>query len=352
ITQVSTSDGLGRTVKTEATGGSIDIISEQQFDLLGRVSQSSNPHSPSEGAVWTTYAYDALSRPITVTPPGSAGATTISYSGNQTTTTDPAGLQRKRYNDALGRLVRVDEPGYDDGGHATATLTVSGTEGCVPYPTCDTWDTVQLTVYVNGTLAGTSSPAHRNITASTMASTLASSLNASGLVSATALGTTITITAAAAGSYTNYPLTYSYIESDPSDFPGGSFSVSGPTAMSGGTDGTGADGHAPSIATPNATFYTFDQLDSLLTVSQSVQTRTFVYNSLGQLTSATLPESGATSYTYTNFGLVSTRTDARGVVATFIYDGLNRLSSISYNTTGTSAAATSTVNYFYDEGGA
>jgi len=90
------------------------------------------------------------------------------YSGNQTTTTDPAGLQRRTYNDALGRLVRVDEPGYDDGGHATATLTVGGSEGCVPDPTCDTWDTVQLTVYVNGVLAGTSSPAHRNITASSM----------------------------------------------------------------------------------------------------------------------------------------------------------------------------------------
>src|SRR5262249_40393443 len=160
---------------------------------LGRVSQAANPHSPSESQVWTTYAYDALSRPTTITPPGGAGSTQFSYSGNQTTVTDPAGLQRRNYTDGLGRLVRVDEPGYDDGGKATATLTVGGSEGCVPSPTCDTWDTVQLTVYVNGVLAGTSSPAHRNITASTMASTLSSSLNTSGIVTSTVSGTTITI---------------------------------------------------------------------------------------------------------------------------------------------------------------
>src|SRR5882724_2192761 len=352
ITQVSTSDGLGRTLKTEATGGSVDIITEEQFDSLGRVSQVSNPHSPTESQVWTTYAYDALSRPITITPPGSAGTMQYAYSGNQTTTTDPAGLQRSTYNDALGRLVRVDEPGYDDGGHATATLTVGGSEGCVPDPTCDTWDTVQLTVYVNGVLAGTSSPAHRNITASAMASTLASSLNPSGLVTASAVGTTITITAVAGGYYTNYPLSYSVIEDDPSDFPGGSFYVSGPSAMSGGTDGTGADNHAPSLSTPNPTFYTYDQLDDLLKVSQGVQTRSYVYNSLGQLTSATLPESGATAYTYTNFGLVYQRTDARSVVTTYSYDGLNRPSTVSYNTTGTTAATTPTVTFYYDEGGA
>jgi YD repeat-containing protein len=52
---------------------------------------------------------------------------------------------------------------------------------------------------------------------------------------------------------------------------------------------------------PNAenyqTTYSYDALDSLTTVTQGTQTRTFVYDSLKRLLSATNPESGTTTYT-------------------------------------------------------
>lgn len=85
---------------------------------------------------------------------------------------------------------------------------------------------------------------------------------------------------------------------------------------------------------------TYDERDNLRIVTQSVQQRTFLYDGLGRLTSATTPEAGAVNYTYNVYNLVSTRTDARGVVTTYTYDTLNRVKTISYNTSGTTAAST------------
>ncbi|HEV2835744.1 MAG TPA: RHS repeat-associated core domain-containing protein [Pyrinomonadaceae bacterium] len=92
------------------------------------------------------------------------------------------------------------------------------------------------------------------------------------------------------------------------------------------------------------TGYTYDVLDNLTAVTQGVQTRTFVYDSLKRLTSATNPESGTVSYTYDNNGNVLSRLDARSVTTTMAYDALNRPTSRSYNDT----PQTPTVTYSYD----
>jgi YD repeat-containing protein len=56
-----------------------------------------------------------------------------------------------------------------------------------------------------------------------------------------------------------------------------------------------------------------------------------------------------TKYTYTTFDAISTRQDARGVVTTYGYDTLNRLTSISYNTSSApGVASTGNVTYTYD----
>lgn len=52
-------------------------------------------------------------------------------------------------------------------------------------------------------------------------------------------------------------------------------------------------------------------------------------------------------YTYTNFNAILTRQDARGVVTTYGYDGLNRVSGVSYNTSGTTAQPTASVSITY-----
>jgi RHS repeat-associated protein len=98
------------------------------------------------------------------------------------------------------------------------------------------------------------------------------------------------------------------------------------------------------------TDYTYDPLGSLLTVNQkggstnsaNWRTRTFTYNSLSQLLTASNPESGTTTYTYDNNGNVLTKKDARNITTTYNYDALNRIGSKSY------IDGTESLYYFYD----
>jgi YD repeat-containing protein len=64
-----------------------------------------------------------------------------------------------------------------------------------------------------------------------------------------------------------------------------------------------------------------------------------------RLASATNPESGTFSYAYDANGNLTSKTDARSITTTFVYDALNRASSRSYSD-GTPA-----VSYIYDASG-
>ena len=96
------------------------------------------------------------------------------------------------------------------------------------------------------------------------------------------------------------------------------------------------------------TNYTHDALGNLTGVNQSGQTRTFLYDSLSRLTSASNPESGSVTYTYDSNGNMATRTDARGTITSYStvscpYDPLNRLKCKSYSD------STPSVSYTYDQ---
>ncbi|HEY0763681.1 MAG TPA: RHS repeat-associated core domain-containing protein [Pyrinomonadaceae bacterium] len=102
-------DGQGRTIESRTYEGvSAFIAVRQRFDALGRVYQVSNTFRNGETPVWTTTAFDELSRPLSVTSPDNAVGTN-SYSGNWVTATDPAGKRKKTVNDGLGRLTAVYE---------------------------------------------------------------------------------------------------------------------------------------------------------------------------------------------------------------------------------------------------
>jgi len=111
-------DGLGRATETRAYESATNYIATKtEYDALGRPFKTSNPFRPwlSETAAWTTQAFDALGRVISVTSPDSAAMTT-SYSANTVTITDQAGKKRKSITDSLGRLIEVIEdpsPGLD-----------------------------------------------------------------------------------------------------------------------------------------------------------------------------------------------------------------------------------------------
>lgn len=104
-------DQMGRTSEMrQYEGGTNYIATQSQYDAVGRKFKTSNPFRPwaGETPVWTTTAFDALDRTISVTTPDNAVVST-SYSGNSTTVTDPALKKKKTVTDALERLTHVYE---------------------------------------------------------------------------------------------------------------------------------------------------------------------------------------------------------------------------------------------------
>jgi RHS repeat-associated protein len=125
----------------------------------------------------------------------------------------------------------------------------------------------------------------------------------------------------------------------------------------------------PDVTNNNAltvkTSYTYTGLDQISSVTQGVQSRSYSYDLMGRLTNVVTPESGQISFQFNNAGLVSQRTDARGVITKYVYDGLSRLTGKNYTIPqgNTSAAMpnvcdpagnptpSQSVCYFYDQGG-
>ena len=111
-------------------------------------------------------------------------------------------------------------------------------------------------------------------------------------------------------------------------------------------------------ALTQSTNYTYDLLDNLTQVDQGGQQRSFKYDALSRMLYERIPEQQATindgtgtmwttKFTYTDFGAVSTRQDARGVITTCGFDSLNRVIQVSYNTvSGVTTAPT--VTFVYD----
>ena len=114
-------DGLGRTIenrKYEADGGYIAtklipfaMVQDPETSIWRGGKKSSNPYRPNAGEqpIWTTGLSDSLGRSIRVITPDGAVVKT-EYSGNTVTVTDQAGKKRRSLTNALGQLIRVDEP--------------------------------------------------------------------------------------------------------------------------------------------------------------------------------------------------------------------------------------------------
>jgi RHS repeat-associated protein len=66
-------------------------------------------------------------------------------------------------------------------------------------------------------------------------------------------------------------------------------------------------------------------------VTSGSNQRTYVHDELGRLTSETNPESGTVGYVYNSSGDLSTRTDARGIVTTYGFDLLHRITGKTYS---------------------
>jgi RHS repeat-associated protein len=102
------------------------------------------------------------------------------------------------------------------------------------------------------------------------------------------------------------------------------------------TTGTDALGRLKAVAEDPggvnySTTYTYNPMDELLKVTQGSQTRTYAWDTLQRMSSATNPESGTVSYGYDSNSNLTSRKDARNITTTYSYDNLNRLTGATYN---------------------
>ncbi len=120
-------DRMGRSSRSLARELGLNyVVSETRYDFMGRAAETSNPirttvaggadptvaaywATAAQPSFWTTTDYDQLGRVKKVTSPDLRVVQT-DYVGVYTTVTDQAGKQRRQKVDALGHVVRVDEP--------------------------------------------------------------------------------------------------------------------------------------------------------------------------------------------------------------------------------------------------
>lgn len=111
----------------------------------------------------------------------------------------------------------------------------------------------------------------------------------------------------------------------------------------------------------STTTYSYDPLGNLLTVNQTSESRAFTYDGLGRLTSEFNPETtlngsgGLTNYSYdsdstcgTSYGDKVKRIDPAGNVTCYSWDGLHRLTSVTYTGSGPNISNTADKHYIYD----
>jgi RHS repeat-associated protein len=269
--QTSTSDDKGRVLWQQTLNGSTLVSTvDTTYDDVNRTVKTSNPYGPSDSLVWNTTQMDNLGRIVSRTPP-SGGSYTYSYNGNSSTTTDPANQQIRKYHDAFGQLVQVDEPGGGSSASAASgSLTINGTlRSFATGKQSATSGRVELTL--SGTLQSKAScsPSGQpctdsgSISITVAGSTKSVSYSSStgtdsgqsvhALANAFHLDTTspvdaifygadesgnivVDLIARAKGAATNYPLSTSIVSNDPTDFPSPSFQVSSGSHLIGGQD--------------------------------------------------------------------------------------------------------------------
>jgi RHS repeat-associated protein len=388
-------DGLGHLTRqdiSDASTGTTISTTQFQYDAIWRRKATSNPYAPGDTVLWNNTSYDVLNR-VTSVSPATGGSTQSNFVGNTVLMTDPDNKQRKNYLDPLGRLIRVDEPGWGDALAAIDSISISGSERsrlvstryCAQYtignpPRCVDWEFDTSTDYDTGSVtANINGVAYKytygqNDSSSTIATNLAGKINAdpARVVNASPSGATINLYAVNPGASGNsISVSASSVTTDTVDFTAGStsFPVSTFTPTFSGGENAVSQQNAVITATRHlTTTYGYDVFDNLVSVSQgaigpingqqlSGQTRSYSYDALNRLTASTTPESGtATSY-YTdstgttcsgNPSLVCRNIDARGVTKNFSYDGINRLSGVTFTS---DPANTPTVVYHYDAGG-
>ncbi|MFC2813535.1 MAG: RHS repeat-associated core domain-containing protein [Prevotella conceptionensis] len=101
---------------------------DNAYDYKGRLAKTSLPFKGDAPTLWTTYEYDNYDRPIKQTE-ASGKTTTWSYAGQSVTETKE-GIASTKTTDAIGELIKVEDPG----GTITYTLRPDGQPSAITAP--------------------------------------------------------------------------------------------------------------------------------------------------------------------------------------------------------------------------
>jgi RHS repeat-associated protein len=380
----SCSDSLGRLIEVDEPGagatmsaagsGSVTIGGSEQTRSGAPGSGFATLFSSGSQCVYVTYPgnyYYSPSGTVSITVSGvKAGTGTATWSGScnqqngaltislstiaanlaSSLNGSGAGVTATSSGATIQIVANANGPGTDYPVSSSYTLG-SGEPGGSPYlfatvpatltggTTAAVSDSGTVSITVGGFTANATFGS--GTTAQQIASSLASTLNAGSPVEASVNGTVIALTATDQGSDTNYTLSTSDIWNS-ADFTSPSFTAtpSGAT-LTGGVSGTLGN-------TPLVTLYSYDALNNLTCAVQkgtdttafsscasapaTWRPRSFVYDSLSRLTSATNPESGTATYAYDPNSNLATRVVPKAnqtltavTTHTYNYDVLNRL---------------------------
>jgi RHS repeat-associated protein len=357
------------TARTTGTGTNYGLSSSCSYDssnFSGPSFATSNSGSSLTGGRDNGYVYDSGTSTIMV----NGHADSVNWSGSGTTTISIASALASSINADSGASVTASASG------ATVSLTAktNGVSTNYSLSSSSTHDSSDFsnpsfssgnsgstltggsngtaTVYDTGTVwikvGGFQASASYGLTDTTnsVVTGLGNALNsASSPVTASISGPSLNLTAKATGANTNFTLSGGSSTSQPSRFSQPSFTIS----FSGSTL-TGGGSPTLSLSTPAVTTYNYDGLDNLISVVQSgSRQRTFTYDSLSRLGSATNPETATITYGHDANGNIVAKTapapnqpGSAAVTTTYSYDALNRTIQKSYSD------GTPTVTYGYD----
>ena len=131
-------DGRAIQSETQDKDGAL-ILSQVQFDQLGRTIKTSRPFKAGQSPVWTTVSYDKLNRAVTNTAPNNT-VTSVSYNGYTTIATNTLGHTKTEVKNSQGQLVTVTDTQakslsyqYDAFGNLTQTTDALGNLTTITY---------------------------------------------------------------------------------------------------------------------------------------------------------------------------------------------------------------------------
>ncbi|MES2356514.1 MAG: FG-GAP-like repeat-containing protein [Pseudomonadota bacterium] len=134
-------DMLGREMRSETTGfdGTSTIVSSKTYDSLGRLYQASRPYYSTQTPQWTTYSYDTLGRIITEARPDTT-TTQFTYNGLTTVITNALNQTQTKTKNSQGQLASVKDNQnnlltyqYDAFGNLTKTVDPLGNATTLVY---------------------------------------------------------------------------------------------------------------------------------------------------------------------------------------------------------------------------